>query len=75
VVAGCSVDRWAATADRTAPTGPAKAAKNELPSVLTSTPPPSRVARRRMAACSSPHAISMGSEAASVEQVAKPRDG
>ena len=44
--------RWAATAAPTAATGLAKAAKNESPSVLTSTPSRSRMARRRMAACS-----------------------
>ena len=45
--------RWAATAAPTAATGLAKAAKKESPSVLTSTPSPSLMARRRMAACSS----------------------
>ena len=45
--------RWAATAAVTAAGGLAKAAKKESPSVLTSTPPASPMARRRIAACSS----------------------
>jgi hypothetical protein len=45
--------RWAATAAWTAPAGLAKAAKNESPSVLTSTPPPAAIASRKMTAAAS----------------------